>query len=226
MKTFRIVNQLFYHSIFYPINSNMYMIIENNNALVIDPHYSDKLSSIFKNNNISDVTILLTHEHPDHTSGVEWITDNFKTTLICHENCAMAISDESNNRPILISFILAEQDKINGTNFAHEFKKNFKPYRCIADITFNRSFVYKWNDHKLKFIFTPGHSRGSCCILLDNIFGFTGDSLIYNAETITRFPGGSIKDYINITVPFLKSLDKSIYVLPGHGKIFRLSEMS
>ena len=82
MKTFRIAGQLFYHSIFYPINSNMYMIIENNNALVIDPHYSDKLSSIFKNNNISDVTILLTHEHPDHTSGVEWITDNFKTTLI------------------------------------------------------------------------------------------------------------------------------------------------
>ena len=180
------------------------MIIENNNALVIDPHYSDKLSSIFKNNNISDVTILLTHEHPDHTSGVKWITDNYDTTLICHENCAIAISDESNNRPILISFILAEQDKINGTNFAEEFKKHYKPYRCIADITFNRCFAYTWNSHNLKFVSTPGHSRGSCCILLDNILEFTGDSLIYGTETITRFPGGSNKDYINMNCVYNK----------------------
>ncbi|WP_291968975.1 MBL fold metallo-hydrolase [Candidatus Symbiopectobacterium sp.] len=54
----------------YPyINANMYFIVDNGRAIVIDPHQSDELRALLTSQDINDILILLTHEHPDHTSG-------------------------------------------------------------------------------------------------------------------------------------------------------------
>lgn len=202
----------------------MYLIIEGSHALIIDPHYSSLFDNFLSTKKIDDVTILLTHEHPDHTSGVSWMEENFKVTLICQRECSVKISRESNNRPILISFILAEKDKTNGTDKSSLIKNYFKPYQCFADIIFDDEFDFIWENHKLFFNHTPGHSRGSCTINLDGLCLFTGDSLLKDSPTITKFPGGSTKDFINITKPLLKSFNPELIVLPGHGEFFKLSE--
>ena len=65
-------------------------------------------------------------------------------------------------------------------------------------------------------IATPGHSAGSCCILIDDML-FSGDTILENIN-VTGFPGGSRKKYREVTVPILKHILPGVRcVYPGHG---------
>lgn len=207
------------------ISSNMYIMIKNKQALVIDPHKNRETQAFFDKNQINNVTVLLTHEHPDHTSGVPYLVKKYQTKLICQQKCAETIAEKRNNRPIMISFILANQDEKNCTYTAQNFLNTYEEYSCYADITFDKTFSYEWEDEHFVFYHTPGHSRGSCCIVMNNEAVFTGDSLLADYSVITRFPGGSITDYKNISFPLLKSLNPDLLVLPGHGKSAKLKEI-
>ncbi|MGQ5290554.1 MBL fold metallo-hydrolase [Pectobacterium actinidiae] len=210
--------------IFPYINSNMYIILGRCSALVVDPHESENAYILLENSNVKEVVILLTHEHPDHTSGVNWLKSIFKSTLICQRKCAESILDKRNNRPILISFILAEQDKVNGTDFSKEFNKNFPSYKCVADIVFDDEIIYLWERNEIRITSIPGHSAGSVSIIVNNKISFTGDSLLKDVQAITRFPGGNHKSYNDIALPFFFSLDKNIVCFPGHGDSFIIGE--
>ena len=65
---------------------------------------------------------------------------------------------------------------------------------------------------------TPGHSPGSICILINDKYIFSGDSLVDGNKVITRLPGGSRKDYNQITKPFLEGLSEDSIIFPGHGQ--------
>ena len=51
----------------------MYGFISGKKALLIDCFRDDELRELFIQNDISDLTVVLTHEHWDHASGVEWV---------------------------------------------------------------------------------------------------------------------------------------------------------
>lgn len=214
-----------YNSIFEYIDSNMFIIIENNKALIIDPHENNEVYNLLRMNDIIDITVLLTHEHTDHISGLKWLKDNFNTTIISTKETSDYISDIKNTRPILITFVLEEQDKLNGTNLLEKFKQNYEPFATKADITFEEDFEYVWNSHSLRFKKVLGHSKGSCLIFLDDNIVFTGDSLMKDYPIITRFPRGNNKVYKSETIPYLETLDANLEVFPGHGKIFKLKDI-
>jgi hydroxyacylglutathione hydrolase len=224
MNKYKIDNLDIARFIFTPLESNMFVILGKKEALIIDPNVSEDAKNLLNSLGIKKTCTLLTHEHPDHTSGVNYIAENFDNTLVCNNACAKSIADKRNNRPVLISFVLSEKDKTNGTDNAQKFNNFAKSYEYHADITFEDKFLYEWETHCLKFVSTPGHSPGSCCIFLDKIIVFTGDSLLLDYPVITRFPGGSLDAYNNITMPFLKSLDKNLNVFPGHGNMFKMSD--
>lgn len=214
-----------YNSIFEYIDSNMFIIIENNKALIIDPHENNEVYNLLRMNDIIDITVLLTHEHTDHIFGLKWLKDNFNTTIISTKETSDYISDIKNTRPILITFVLEEKDKQNGTNLLEKFKQNYEPFATKADITFEDDFEYKWNSHSLKFKKVLGHSKGSCLIFLDNKIVFSGDSLMKDYPIITRFPRGNNKIFKNETIPYLETLNMDLEVFPGHGKIFKLKDI-
>lgn len=218
-------NILIYNSIFEYIDSNMFIIIENNKALIIDPHENNEVYNLLRMNDIIDITVLLTHEHPDHISGLKWLKENFNTTIISTKETSDYISDIKNTRPILITFVLEEKDKQNGTNLLEKFKQNYEPFATKADITFEDDFEYKWNSHSLKFKKVLGHSKGSSLIFLDNKIVFSGDSLMKDYPIITRFPRGNNKIFKNETIPYLETLNMDLEVFPGHGKIFKLKDI-
>ena len=64
-------------------------------------------------------------------------------------------------------------------------------------------------------ISTPGHSRGSVCLILDDLI-FTGDTLFYNSCGRTDFPGGSVAD-MQKSLARLAAMPGNYTVLPGHG---------
>ncbi len=224
MDCFKFGNLTIYRSVFEYINSNMYALIENSQALIVDPHEDNELLEYLKD--VKNITILLTHEHPDHISGIYWLQEKFKTTLVCTKYCANYISQERNVRPILITFVLEERDRLNGTNLLEKFNNNFVARTYLADVTFEKEYKMNWCNHNIEFFEILGHSKGSCAIIIDNNIVFTGDSLMKDLPVITRFPGGNKKLYISETLPKLENkLQAEMMILAGHGEPFKLKEI-
>lgn len=72
---------------------------------------------------------------------------------------------------------------------------------------------------RLRTIFTPGHSPGSACFLLDGDppILFAGDTLFPGGPGATR-NGGHFPTIIRSITERLFTLDDATVVLPGHGK--------
>ena len=207
------------------VRTNMYIFLDGTRFLFIDPHPASEALAFLRKAGVSECTVLLTHEHPDHTCGIYSLQREWKTELICQEACGCAIADLNNNHPALIVAMLAVQDMRNGTNTAEHFRQYYEAHVYIPDVTFSTKFELKWGQERFFFVSTPGHTAGSCCIIWNDTTVFTGDSLLLNTPTITRLPGGSTKQYKNITLPFLKSLPRDMFVLPGHGPEFRMADV-
>ncbi len=219
-------NLQIHHATFEYLNSNMYAVVENRNALIIDPHKNMQVADFLRQNLVKNLLILLTHEHNDHTSGILFFKKLFPNSpLIATNVTSDYLADIKNARPVLINFILKEQDHLNGTNLTEKFNQEFEPFCGKADIVFDKELKLSWNNHCLKLIKTTGHSPGSCVIFLDDDFIFTGDSLMKDYPVVTRFPRGSKKDFCNKTLPFFASLNKNLKVFPGHGAAFFLKDL-
>lgn len=139
---------------FYPIDSRMYILMERKKALIIDPCISEETQLTLNENRVTELLVLLTHEHYNHVSGVNWLPGNFPfVQVVCSSKCA------------------EEQ--------------------------------WSWEGHSLLLKETPGHSKGSICIILDERYLFSGDSLVTGYPTVTRLPGGSKQEYEAVTLPYL-----------------------
>lgn len=203
--------------VFEPIRSNMYIIVERGEAIVVDPHVSPDALKYMHDRSVRSLIILLTHEHFDHTSGVNWLKDNFNTLLTCSEACATRIALKRNNRPLTLPYLKPD----NSTDLIAQSAW----YECFADITFKREHSFCWRGHDFHMVATPGHTIGSCCIELDKKYVFTGDSLIADAKTITRFPTGNQEDYEKFTLPYLQAISSDNWILPGHGRPFQMKNV-
>ena len=214
------------HSVYEHINSNMYVLLAEDEALIVDPHKNEELTDLLKNKGIKRVTIFLTHEHHDHTTGVYWYQEQLESTLICQQNAAEYIARKQYLRPTLIAFILGEEDHINGTHVYEDFKKSFVPRQYHADITFTDIYTLNWYNFKFQFYHIPGHSQGSCMIIMNDQYAFAGDSLLKDLPIIIRFPGSNKADYESTTMPLLsRILTSDMTILPGHGTPFVLKEI-
>ena len=214
----------FYRSVCSLLDSNMFVIIKDNSALIIDSNEEDGLIDLFNEKQICNSYLILTHEHYDHTSGVCWLQERFNTTLICNRPCAERIAQERRNIPKLVSFVLANKDKEDGGNRYQEFKKKYKPYSLHADVVYDAPCEFELLGMRFKATQTPGHSPGSLCLVVDDSFVITGDSLIQNTPVLERFKESCPDDYRNITLPYLRGLDENLLVLPGHGDTFVLKD--
>ena len=198
------------------IGSNMYLLIERDEALIIDPCPSEAALSRLKENGVRHVTVLLTHEHFDHTSGVNWFRKYFSCRLICQEECGARISIPANNRPLVV---LSLMQASNGEETAEikTFYESFPIEGIEADLTFHEDYDLWWQGHQLNLHSCPGHSPGSIVICFDDTYAFTGDYMIPDIPVILRYPGGSEAAYRQRSLPYLLSLQGNMMIMPGHG---------
>ena len=215
---------LVYRSIFAPVKTNMYVMLTGKEAVVFDPNENEELLLLFKEKEIEQVHILLTHEHYDHTNGVNWLRMHTGADVYCQRECAKVIATERGNNPALIALVLAQQDKENGGHKYKDFKASFKPYTIKADKTFDKEDSFTIGNLLFKVTSTPGHCPGSACYVLNDEIVFTGDTLLQNDPVIIRFAESRKNVYEQIALPYLQSLKKTMIVLPGHGDPFVLSE--
>lgn len=192
------------------LNSNMYVLKENNRSIIIDPCVDTEWGS-------SQVDwIILTHEHYDHISMANTIREKYNCPILCGHICGERIVNSSGNFSRYFDALVALHNgrKRSGVKTPD--------YICHADKTFCDTTAIMWEEHEIILTETPGHSPGSICVIFDNSVLFSGDSLIPANETVIRFPGGNEKDFINKTIPYLQSLPENTVVYPGHYGSFRL----
>lgn len=199
------------------VASNMYLMIEGDTALLIDPSRSDEVMTKLKETGIRELIILLTHEHFDHVSGVNWYKNAFDTRVICHRDCAEYIADPSNNVPWTF-YALMSPEAQGHEKEAEAFCDALPTDAIEADVVFDDSYDFQWEDHKLHLSSRPGHSAGSMVIEFDDKYLFSGDYLILDLPVLLRLPGGSKKDYKKYTLPYLLSVGEQFEIMPGHGE--------
>lgn len=220
MDKISIENYSFYRSIYSPVESNMFILIESNEAIVIDSNISENVRQLLKSHSIDKVHLFLTHEHYDHSNGVCWMKNNFNTLLYCHERSKGLLSTKKNCNPRLVAFVLSAKDNCDGGCRYERFKSEMTHYELYPDVYFLDGQTLEIANHKIRIIHVPGHSPASCLLVLDDKIVFTGDSLIEGNRIITSFRGGNKEDAVNLTLPRLKQLPDEWIVMPGHGNPF------
>ena len=71
----------FYRSVYPPVESNMYVFVENDECIIIDTNISNEVLQVLDERGVRKVHLLLTHEHYDHSHGISWLKEHFDVTL-------------------------------------------------------------------------------------------------------------------------------------------------
>lgn len=224
--SFRIQDKdiLVYRSTFAPVNTNMYVLLTGKEAVVFDPNENDGLLHLLKEKGIEKVHILLTHEHYDHTNGVNWLVEHTGADLFCQKDCAKVIQTKKGNNPALVALVWADLDRQDGGHRYKDFKERFVPFTIKVDKTYDKEDVVRIGELEFHVTSTPGHCPGASCYKLFDKMVFTGDSLLQNNPVILSFRESVKEDYEKIALPYLKALPKDTIIMPGHGDPFVLSE--
>ncbi len=175
-----------------PLASNMYLIDTHSGCFIVDPSVSlDRIS-----NHIPESIdgILITHGHFDHINALDEWHGRFPKAGIYISPDDMEMLDSA--------------DKNGSMVFSVRCSYNSKA-----------SDIYGLKLDNLKVLRTPGHSKGSVCLLFEEgeeRVLFTGDTLFAGSAGRTDLYGGSSRELM-ASLNSIKDLDPDTVVLPGHG---------
>ena len=198
-------------------NVNSYFIEENNHFIIIDPVLTEGTRKEI-NQHFVDFAIL-THEHYDHVLSVNEINSNSLFPVYCGQAASTALKDPKKNLSRYSGFLLEFIPFIDKTAMI-----SIADYSCECENILHDGQSISWQGHELFIKETPGHSKGSICILLDGKYLFSGDTVFSKYETAVKLPGGSRKDYRDSTLKWLDSLSPDTMVHPGHMEPFPLKD--
>lgn len=178
-----------------PIQANCYIVMENGNALVIDPgDEGAQISQMVHALGLKVEAILLTHAHFDHIGAVDTLAKEFDAPCYVNPNELEAL----------------QNPKLNGSVSLGEPAMSVK----------TKAIAYHEGENKIGSFevtayYAPGHSIGSTLLLIGNNL-FTGDVLFQNSIGRVDLPGGSVEQ-MKETLNFINSLKTNYTVYPGHG---------
>lgn len=84
------------------------------------------------------------------------------------------------------------------------------------DIAVSDGDTIKIGNIKLRVLHTPGHSKDSMCLLLEDHLIFTGDTLFVGNCGRTDLPGSDAKEMYYSLFDRLAKLDEKLILYPGH----------
>lgn len=208
--------------VFQANQANMYVYTENGEALVIDCFDEPALPELLSARNVHRVTVILTHGHWDHISGVERLKALYECRVCAGTKALDELQDPRKNLSSYFDALLRMRGKADRAQ-----RKGENPAAVLVpDVCFEDGETFCWGDHRFVIRHTPGHTKGSICIMADERYVFTGDSLTNNGHrTVTRYPTGSQRQFEQMTAPFFEGLPKDMMILPGHGEPDKLENL-
>ncbi len=170
-------------------------------AIIIDPGDEvDELLAAVRDLDVEVQSVLLTHAHIDHITGVAAAKEAFDVPVYLH-------ADD------LFLYDMAVQQ---GAMFG--FKVRQPP---PVDVHYDMSPIY-FGDYEVRVLHTPGHCPGGVCLQIgkkgmvgDHLF--VGDTLFAGSIGRTDLPGGNHGTLMRSITEVLFPLGDAAIVHPGHG---------
>ncbi len=181
--------------------SNCYILINDGHAAVIDPGVdAEEILRLVENKGATLESIILTHGHFDHITSLDHLRDLTGALAYIHQDDNEMLSDGKKNAHSL---------------FFGDDKKWRPAEKLLED-----GDKITLGGETMKVISTPGHSKGSICLLGD-CFLITGDTLFANGYGRFDLHGGNPSTLVR-SLKSLRELDQDLIIYPGHGESARL----
>lgn len=176
------------------LNNTYIITTKQNNAVIIDPSVDfERIYSELLKSGANLKYIMFTHGHYDHTASAYELKQKTGAKTVIHSRDAEMLSDF---------------DKSMSWMFTN------KPQKVECDIAVNDGDTLKIDELEFRFLNTPGHSKGSMVILLNDIM-FSGDTVIKGSVGRCDFYGGS-ENLMRQSIKRLAELDKDYKIYCGH----------
>lgn len=176
---------------------NVYILADDKTkkCAVIDPGGAkDSILDFIKQNDLDLEYIILTHGHGDHIGAAKKIKQETNVKIVAHSHEQELLLDKNKNLSYMMHCGAQELD---------------------ADIYVNDKDKLELGQLKLTFLHTPGHTKGSMCIRVENEM-FTGDTLFAGSIGRTDFYSGDYKQ-MEKSLTKLSKYEDNINIYPGHG---------
>ncbi|MCL2154883.1 MAG: MBL fold metallo-hydrolase, partial [Leptospirales bacterium] len=139
--------------------------------------------------------IIATHGHIDHIDGVNIVKKKFKANFYVNN---------------------LDSDLVNSVQTQARMFGVPDPGKIIPDRNLPLSGEISLAGLTLQFLHTPGHSKGSVSVKIDNIL-FSGDTLFNFSIGRTDLPGGNYEELIASIKNKILIFPDDTQVLSGHG---------
>ena len=183
------------------IGTNCYVFGSDKEVVIIDPGGDpEMIISTIEELGVTPIAILLTHEHFDHTTGVEGVLNRYKIPLMYSKNGFRRYVQEANKR-------LAEGDEIKMNNISLRVLET--PGHSRGGVCYYTKEVKEIDGKKI-----------------DGII-FTGDLLFRRSIGRTDIGGGNQTELfssIKNKIMYNPELTDNFLVLPGHMGITSIGE--
>lgn len=199
--------------------SNSFLIKCQNNYVIVDTcrqnswkKLTAKLDELLGKNKLS--YLILTHTHFDHAENASDLKNKYCCKIICHESEADNLKQGDSTLP-------------QGTNPLTRFgvnligkslQKHYKYEPAEPDILVDEKLDLSLSGFNAYIIHTPGHSKGSMSIIIDNEVAIAGDCIF------GVFPNSAYPPFAEDPETMIESWKKLLKTdcklfLPGHGKL-------
>ena len=177
---------------------NCYIISNSiGDALIIDPgDDKQKIEKYLDSNDFNISAILNTHAHYDHIGAVKYFKDKYHIPFFLHSADERLLKTANLYIKLFDGLGLI---KIPSVDY-------FYDQYNVQDVI---------DSFKVEVIFTPGHTQGSVCLLIDGCL-FTGDTLLKGNIGRTDLPGGN-NTVLNQSLITISKMPSQTYIYPGHG---------
>jgi hydroxyacylglutathione hydrolase len=168
---------------------------DSREGILIDPAGDENLLlELLKEKGIKLRYIVNTHGHADHTCGNAHLRRQTGALIVMH-----SLDDAFFRKPEMVGWARS---------------MGFPP-SPPADVKVQDGDELTFGEVTMRFLHTPGHTPGGCCILIDGHL-FTGDTLFVGAVGRTDLPGASLELLLESLKTKILPLPPETVIWPGH----------
>jgi glyoxylase-like metal-dependent hydrolase (beta-lactamase superfamily II) len=202
--------------------SNVFLLTNGQSDILVDtsPRFMwNTLQQSLDNLHIEKINLLiLTHSHFDHAANAARIKEKYNPRVIIHRSESQYLATGDNILPTGTNPLTRFLVRV----FAKQFK-SFALYQpCNPDLTFDEMFDLSDYGFNAYLMHTPGHTRGSVSLIVDNEIALVGDTM-FGIFRRTIFPPFA-SDQNQMLNSWRKLLETGCKVfIPSHGSAINRS---